>query len=36
MDVVRLRMLPGQVRDDYTEQAARLARTFGALAGFGC
>jgi DNA segregation ATPase FtsK/SpoIIIE, S-DNA-T family len=30
-DVVRLRMLPGQVRDDYTEQAPRLARTFGAL-----
>jgi S-DNA-T family DNA segregation ATPase FtsK/SpoIIIE len=29
-DVVRCRMLPGQVRDDYTEQAARLARTFGA------
>jgi hypothetical protein len=31
VDVVRLRMLPGQVRDDYTEQAPRLARTFGAL-----
>jgi S-DNA-T family DNA segregation ATPase FtsK/SpoIIIE len=29
-DVVRLRMLPGQVRDDYIEQAPRLARTFGA------
>jgi S-DNA-T family DNA segregation ATPase FtsK/SpoIIIE len=31
VDVVRLRMLPGQVRDDYTKQAPRLARTFGAL-----
>jgi S-DNA-T family DNA segregation ATPase FtsK/SpoIIIE len=29
-DVVRLRMLAGQLRDDYTEQAPRLARTFGA------
>jgi S-DNA-T family DNA segregation ATPase FtsK/SpoIIIE len=29
-DVVRLRMLPGQVREDYIEQAPRLARTFGA------
>jgi S-DNA-T family DNA segregation ATPase FtsK/SpoIIIE len=29
--VVRLRMLPGQVHIDYTEQAPRLARTFGAL-----
>jgi hypothetical protein len=30
IDVVRLRMLPGQVREDYIEQAPRLARTFGA------
>jgi DNA segregation ATPase FtsK/SpoIIIE, S-DNA-T family len=30
IDVVRIRMLPGQVREDYIEQAPRLARTFGA------